>query len=281
MIGPELLAILYGLSSAAFWGAGDFMGGLATRRSSVLSVLLISEAIGLPLLLVLALVQREPIPSAATTLWSVAAGIFGLIAVGALYRALAHGSIAVAAPVTGIIGAAIPVVFSILTDGAPRASQLLGCAIGLVGIWLVTRSGERGAASSGAWLAVVAGVGFGLYFICFKQAGSESTFLPILIARAITFGAVLPLALLRGVATRTNWRSLAPAAALSGVFDTAANAAFVLASQSGRLALVAVLASLYPAMTVLLARLVLGEATTRQQHLGLGVVVAAIACMVI
>jgi drug/metabolite transporter (DMT)-like permease len=247
----------------------------------VLAVLVISEAVGLPLLLAMALAQGESLPSAGALAWSIAAGVFGLIAVGTLYRALAHGNIAVAAPITGIIGAAIPVAFSVVVDGAPRATQIAGCALGLAGVWLVTRSGERGGGLAGAGLAAVAGVGFGVYFICFKQAGSESTFTPILIARTITFVGVLPLALLRGVLPQTDWRALSPLAAASGVLDTLANAAFVVASQSGRLALVAVLGSLYPAMTVLLARLVLRERTTRTQNIGLGVVVAAIACMVV
>lgn len=275
---PSLTSVLLGLASAAAWGAGDFSGGLASRRAPVLGVLALGQLAGASLVAAIALGLGEPAPPAGAVAWAVSAGALGAVGLGALYRALAVGRMAVVAPVSAVLSAALPVAWGIAEDGLPPATKLAGFALALAGIWLVARSGETGEGRAGLLLAVVAGCAFGGFLVTMHRAAQEGTFWPLAAAR----GTSLALALAVALARRRPFlppRAAVPLVLLSGALDAGGNAFFVLAAQVGRLDVASVLSSMYPAGTVLLAALVLRERVSRPQGAGLAAVAAAIALL--
>ena len=276
MIGRDLTAVVFGLASAVSWGAGDFGGGLATKRAPVFGVLAISHTAGLLLLIGLALAWREPFPSATDLGWGVAAGVVGMVGLASLYRALAVGQMGLVAPVSAVLTAALPALFGALTEGLPGALKLTGFGLALMGIWLVAGAGASAGTGKGLGLAFLAGCAFGTFFILLHRAGENLIFWPLVAARVGSLGLALPITLARGRSWRLNVRLLG-LMVLSGTLDVAGNTFFVLAGQTGRLDVAAVLASLYPASTVLLAAVLLGERMKRVQLAGVMAAFAAIA----
>ena len=273
-------AVGLGLLSAASWGAGDFCGGLATRRANAFSVVIGSQAVGALLLIGLALALGQPLPPAAAWGWGALAGAAGALGLTALYRALATGRMGVAAPLSAVFAAALPVALSALTSGLPAPLTLIGFTLALLAVWLLSRP-EHAAplAARDLGLPLLAGAGFGLFFVCVaqaNQAGGAASFWPLVAARAASLG------LMGGMARVTGQTPWPPRAAwrlgtLSGLLDAGGNAFFMLAVSVGRLDVAAVLSSLYPASTVLLAGLVLRERFTRLQLAGIAAALAAIA----
>jgi len=272
----QLTTVILGLLTAVLWGGGDFCGGLATRKASVITVLLLAETSGLLLLITLGLAWHEPWPTAHTVGWSMAAGFSGVVGLAALYQALAVGKAGVVAPISAILAAALPVLFTVLTTGLPAPLQLFGFGLAFVAVWLVAQTDEPGGTIAGLRLALLAGCGFGGFYILINQAGNESTFWPVAVARLVALVPLLGIAFYRRLSVRPT-RSIIVIAGLSGLLDAGANATFVLASQSGRLDVAAILASLYPATTVLLSWLLLGERITWVQRTGVLAALAAIA----
>lgn len=269
-------AILLGLASAASWGAGDFTGGLASRRSPVLGVMVVGQVGAVALIVAIALLVREVSPAPAAIGWAVAAGVAGAVGLAALYRGLAVGRMAVVAPVSAVLSAAIPVVWSGLAEGLPPPPKLAGFALALAGIWLVARADAPGRGQAGLALGLLAGCGFGTYLVLMHHAAQGGTFWPLAAAR----GTSLALAFAAVVARQRAWvppRSAAPLVLVSGVLDAGGNTLFVLAMQAGRLDVAAVLSSMYPASTVLLAAGLLHERVTRPQGVGIVAVLGAIA----
>jgi drug/metabolite transporter (DMT)-like permease len=271
--------VLLGLGSAASWGAGDFSGGLAARRSPLLGVLLVGQLTGAALMALLALLVHEGAPSPATLGWSMTAGALGAVGLAALYRGLAVGRMAVVAPVSAVLSAALPVAWGALSEGVPTATRLAGFALALLAIWLVARTpsgGDRATGRAGLGLALLAGACFGGFLISMNLGARGGTFWPLSAARSTAFLLLLVAARVR----RGGWRPAAgalPLVLLSGALDAGGNALFVLSSQAGRLDVAAVLASMYPASTVLLASAVLRERIGRTQALGIAVALGAIA----
>lgn len=272
-VSPEHLAVAYGVASAATWGAGDFSGGLASRRMDVFRVVLASQALGLVLLAAFALAGQEQAPLFADLAWGAAAGLSGGIGVASLYAALATGRMGIAAPVTAVVASIVPVTVGIATQGAPGPLAFAGFSLALVGIWLVSRpTGEKGSRRA-LGLAIVAGAGFGGFLVLIHQA--DGILWPLVSARGASALLMLAIVLRRPVAT-TDARPARTLVLLAGVLDTAGNLFFVLAATVGRLDAAAVLSGLYPAMTVLLARFLLQERLTLHQLAGLGVMLASI-----
>lgn len=277
MLTTDFLAIAYGLASAASWGSGDFSGGLASRRGSVYSVVLISQLIGALFLFALAFSLEESIPSADNLILGGLAGILGVVGLVALYQGLSSGRMGVVAPATALVAAGIPVLVSLFTEGLPAASQLAGFGMGLIAVWLLSSGGDGGTIRARELgLALTAGSAFGMFFILIDQVSQSAVLWPLVAARvaSVSFLSIL-------VAARRGWERPTPAQlpliTLSGIFDTGGNAFFALATRLGRLDIAAVLSSLYPATTVLLAWLVLKERLMPQQWLG---VLAALAALV-
>lgn len=278
---PELLAVAYGLASAAVWGAGDFSGGLATKRGNVYMVVTLSQLVGLVCLLALALLLEGTLPPARDLLFGALAGLAGVIGILALYTGLARGRMGVVAPMTAVLSASIPVIVGIVTEGIPPVLVLVGFGLAVTAVWLLSGGGKAdGIRRDELGLALLAGLGFALFFVFIDQLSTGVIFWPLTAARV----ASVPLLLLfilgrrqwQGVTTARLPHSLLPIIALSGILDSGGNYFFALATQSGRLDIAAVLASLYPASTVLLARLILKETLGSRQWLGVGVALIAL-----
>ena len=275
--GPEVLAVIYGLASALTWGAGDFSGGLATRRANPYIVVAISQGVGLFLLLALALLLGEPIPPQEDLMWGALAGLAGGIAILLLYRALAVGQMGIAAPITAVLAAVGPVIFSAFTEGAPSELQLGGFAIAVLGVWLLSRPSGPLGKPQGIGLAVLSGLAIGAFLILLDQAGTTALYWPLVAARTASLTMMTALVLLNRKAGEFPRGRTLPVVLLSGVMDAAGNAFFVLAAQVGRLDVATVISSLYPASTILLAAVVLKERVRRLQVVGIVAALAAIA----
>lgn len=274
----QLASALLGLSSALVWGAGDFCGGLGARRASVLSVLILAEASGFVLLMVAAFVFREPAPTLSLIGWAVLAGLTGTIGLGALYRGLATGRAGIVAPVSAVVGAAIPALYSVITVGLPKHVQLVGFVIAALAVILASQSEEDEKGASAFRFGILSGLGFGGFFLFIHLSGAEgSTFLPLAIARFI----VIPIVLVIGIVRRASIppTTILPIIILSGILDAGGNVLFLLASTLGRLDVATILSSLYPASTVILSRVILHEKISRLQQLG--VILALLAIVLI
>jgi drug/metabolite transporter (DMT)-like permease len=280
IISPELAAVFFGLAASASWGAGDFSGGFATKRSNVISVITVAHGIGFVLMIALALVTREPIPPLVDWGWGVVAGLAGVLGLIAFYQALAVGRMGVAAPITGVVAALLPVVVGLISEGLPDTSHLLGFALALISVFLVSYSAGTTWNSSGAGLAVLGGIGFGLFLVFAGQVSDSAVFWPLVAARGASTTMMTVLILRRKLAIPSERRLWMPML-LAGGLDALGNVFYVLASQAGRLDVAAVLSSLYPAMTILLARLVLKEHFGRIQFVGIVLALLAIALIVL
>lgn len=271
-----LLGIGFGLTAASSWGAGDFCGGLASKRTHVYGVVILSQLVGLGLLIVLALLLAEPVPTLTDILWAGLAGLAGTVGLAALYRGLATGPMGVVAPVAAVTSVILPLIFGAFLEGIPAWSQLLGFGLALCAVWLITRpgSGSRFQARALA-LPLLAGLGFGAFFILIDHVSASAVLWPLAAARATSVLVLLVVVLL----TRQRAKPAAsqiPLILMSGLFDTGGNAFYALAARAGRLDIAAVLSSLYPAVTVVLARLILKERLSRQQGLGLALAMIAV-----
>lgn len=273
-----MTAVFLATGCAVIYGMADFFGGLATRRSKVLAVVMLSQITGL--LFVLPLLPLLPgVPSLGAIGWGMAAGLSGGLGVILFYRALAGGVMSVVAPATATTSMALPVLAGLAMGERPEPLALVGVAIAVAAVILVSQSGGggEGRAALGPVLASLAsGAGFGGFFILLKQVPEEAGMWPLFGARLATLVMVGVLALSTGHALRPG-RAAVPAIIAAGVLDMGANVLYLLASQRGLLALVAVLVSLYPASTLLLARYVLGERLSALQAAGVGLALGAVA----
>ena len=264
-----------GLISAACWGAGDFSGGLATKRANVYSVVIASQLVGVILLIGLALAFSESTPTLLQIVWGGAAGVAGAIGLIALYRALALGRMGVAAPVSGVVTAIVPVIGGMFIEGLPKTIQLIGFIVAMIGVWFVSRADDSKIIWRDLNLPIVAGIGFGFFLIFINRASGNGILLPLVAARAASLGVTV-------IATSIMRQPLLPKIdhlpliAIVGVMDAGGNAFYALAAQMGRLDVSAVLSSLYPASTILLAWIVLKERLTRTQWAGVAATMLAI-----
>jgi uncharacterized membrane protein len=272
--------ILFGLLSALTWGAGDFNGGLAAKRSNPYGVVIVAHLISLGLLLALIAVVREPVPPANDWLWGGAAGLAGGIGLLLLYRALAEGRMSVAAPVSALLAAAIPVLAGILRDGNPGALVLFGFLLALAAVWLVSGGEGLSVRFDDLRQPVVAGIAFGGFFIFLERASQTSLLWPLVAIRIVSITSLFSYAIL----TRQTWlprrESLVPIV-LSGVLDTVGNASYAMSARLGRLDVAAMLGALYPGATVLLAWVFLKERISRVQTIGILLALAAIVMLTI
>jgi len=270
---------------AAAWGTADFVGGIAARRTHALSVLALSTPVGL--LVVLAAVAVDGWTTDGLVVALVAGTCAGL-GLFCLYAALGIGPMSVVAPVSAVVGALIPVGAGLAAGERPGALSLVGTAVALGAVVLVSREpepadGHRGGAKSrtGLVLALVAGVGIGLSLVLLEHAaGDESRLAPLLPARLAAWAAVA-IAILVAKAPFVATRSARWLAAGAGLLDASAYVCYLLALRGGLLSVVGVLVSLYPAGTVLLARVVLGERTSRVQNAGLALAAVGVTLMVL
>lgn len=265
----------FSLVAAVAWGVGDFAGGLAARKSNVFAVVVIADAAGLLLMLALALLNREPLPSARGLLLGALAGLIGGLGLTAFYRCLAIGKVGLNASLTAVLAVAIPVLFGLFLQGFPRPAQLAGLCIALSGILLISLPDSSGGPVRGLGLAMAAGAGFGGFLVLSKLAGDLGLFWILTATR------VSSLALIWVILLATERRAMPGLAAwrvsfAAGILDVLGNLFFVLATRSGRLDISAVLSSLYPAVTILLAVVFLRERISLRQGFGVTAALAAV-----
>ena len=263
------------LTAAACWGAGDFSGGLASRKSSPFRSVLLIYSVGLVALGIVAFARGEALPPASDLIWGAVAGLFGMVGIVFLFQGFAAGRMGIVAPVSGVLATGLPVVFNAFTVGLPDALKLAGFAVALVSIWLLSRPERLGGRPEGLGLAVVAGVCFGSFFITLDQVSKASMFWPLIAGRAASITVMLLFVLVTRRAMPLHglpWGLFL----VAGVLDVMGNVFFLLAIQNGRLDVASVLASLYPAITALLARITIKENITRLQVAGVTAAMLAI-----
>jgi drug/metabolite transporter (DMT)-like permease len=255
------------LAATFAWGLSDFIGGYASRRANAFLLTTITHVSGTTLMVLLALRFHSSFPSHGLA-WATAAGLFGGVALAIFYRVLAAGNMGLSAPVAALLGAAVPTAFGIWTEGVPGPVPVAGFLLAGIGIWLISRSEGAAGRPKGIGTAVLAGLGFAGYFLCIKEAGNGSVFWLAATSRSVSFlttGAIV-------LATRQFKpmdRTGVAWGLLLGVLDIAGSALFIRASQIGRLDAAVLISSLYPAITVLLARLVLKEHFSRWKLIGM------------
>lgn len=285
------MGIVLGLLAAISYGASDFAGGLASRRANALTVVVVTQLTGVVLLLALLPWTWAGGPTTQAWAWGAPAGLAGGVGVVLLYRGLAIGRMSVVAPITALLAAALPVLIGLAQGERPSWAAAAGVAVALIAIVLVSSAADppdhviTDAPPTAALLrrpglleALGSGTGFGLFFALLGQVQGGGAVWPLLAAKAASLTLLLLLALSRRAPLRPPSGTLG-LMVFAGALDMAANGAFLLASRASLLSLASVLTSLYPATTILCARLVLHERLTRVQSGGL--VLAALGVVLI
>jgi drug/metabolite transporter (DMT)-like permease len=265
---PIQLAPALALSATCAWGVSDFIGGFASRRANAFLLTTITHVSGTTLMTLLALRTHAEFPGRHSVLWAAIAGLFGGVALATFYRALAMGNMGLTAPVAAVLGAAIPAVFGIVTQGMPGARPIIGFVLAGAGIWLISRTEGAAGTPRGIGAAVLAGLGFAAYYLSIHQAGDGNIFWLAGISRSASFvvtGAIVLVAAQFRPIDRTG----VLLAVVAGLVDISGTALFIRSSQMGRLDSAVVISSLYPVITVLMARIFLKEHFSRWRFVGL------------
>ena len=276
---PQFAPAAYSVTAVFIWGASDFAGGYGARRANTFVLTAFSHLCAFALMLVIAFAAHGAFPNRASIFWALAAGAIGGFSIAIFYRALASGHMGLAAPIGALLGAAIPTLVDIALEGAPSRWSILGFALAILAIWLIARpeaAGENDESGhpKGVAAAALAGVGFAGFYLCIHQATGSPTWVAA-ISRIGSFAAT-SIAILATRAPLQLNRSATTFGALAGCLDIIGVALFILASQHGRLDEAVVITSLYPAITVLLARIVLKEHFSRWRFVGLLAALAAV-----
>ncbi len=269
----SFVPVAFSLGAVSAWGTSDFLGGYTSRRASSFPLTMMGHGTGMVVMATVALLTHAPLPEAHAVKWALVAGVSGGGALAIFYRALASGKMGLTAPVAAVLGAAIPTLFAIFTEGLPGNLKLLGFVMAALGIWLISRT-EETAELKGLGMAVLAGVGFAGFFMAVKQAGDGS---PFWIAVCSRFASLVVTGII--VIARRDFhlgRTSMIMGAIAGVLDITGSVMFVRAAQLGRLDTAVVLTSLYPVLTVLYARIFLKEKFTRWKTVGMLAALASV-----
>ena len=275
----------FGLLSATSWGGSDFVGGIGARRAPALLVVAAGHIVSLLLLLVLCRVLHAAIPASGPLLYAALGGFEGSLALAIFYRALAMGAMGLTAALTGLLTALVPVLFSLVHEGLPTPLTCVGLALGLVAIWLITHTPAAKAAALNRTstprlpllLGAIAGLGFGTQLILFKMASPGGILWTMTAARAA--GVIALVIVVAVMPPKAPWRGFWLTGIVAGVLDTAGNLFYIQATRVGRLDIAAIVCSMYPAGTILLAAIVLREWPTRRQFAGIALALAAVALL--
>jgi drug/metabolite transporter (DMT)-like permease len=278
------MATILALTAAVLYGSADFLGGAASRRAHALAVLAVSAPLGAVVLLTAALVAGGP-PRAAGLGWAAAAGICGGLGLIVFYSGLAAGPMNVVAPVTALVSTLLPVGVALASGERQRPVVYAGGLVCLAAIVLVSaerpasarRAGRRQTARAAGY-GVAGGIAFGLFLLFLRYAGQSGVYWPVAASRLTGAAVILAAAAWHGI--RPGWRGWQPrvlaATVCAGAFDAAANLCYVLAARAGMFGIAVILTSLYPGVTVVLARVVLGERMRASQRLGLALAAAGV-----
>jgi len=279
------MALVLALLSAVFYGTADFLGGIAARRSAALAATALAQGVGLVVVALAAPLfpgERMLLSEAG---WGVGAGVTGAVGVALLYYGLAVGRVSVVAPVTAVCAIAIPVVVAGALGERPAPLAVCGIGAAVLSVGLISRGVDPAGSPAAVrdrsiFIALASGAAIGAFLVCLARAGTRSGLWPLVVARASSTVLLAGAALVSKAGLRLSRAALLPAVAC-GAIDVLANALYVLAAGTGPLGLVATLASLYPASTVLLARIVLKERLRGVQSVGLACATVAIVLITI
>ena len=269
--------VLVALAAAFVYGAADFFGGIASRKTAATAVVVISQVAGF-VVLALAWIALPGRFYAADIVWGVGAGLAGAFGIAALYAALAIGRMGVVSPVTAVVGASVPVAVGLALGQRPAPLAAAGIALAFVAVALVSANAETRRISlrePGLALALISGAGIGLLYVCLARGHADGGLALLVTTRITSLTLLVVYALARRESLRPAPGSL-PTILLAGALDMGANVLYVIASRHGLLPVVAVLTSLYPASTVLLARIVLHEHLQRLQWCGVGCAICGV-----
>lgn len=276
-----MLSIIFGFLSAASWGAGDFSGGLASRKLGAYRAVLYADFFGLLAILVAMGFHPESIPSWSVLLYAMIGGALGSIGLLTLYYSLIQGQMSIAAPVSALFAAVLPVVVGVITEGLPKFPQMIGFTLALSAVWLISQGNQterfRLEHLADLRLPILAGVGFGSYFIFMHYAtrGTDTILWPMIASRLAGTVFIFLVVLFRReplAVPRAAWTVVF----FNAILDVAGNFFYILASRVGRLDVAAVLSSLYPGATVLLAWILLKERISFKQWIGIAAALSAI-----
>jgi drug/metabolite transporter (DMT)-like permease len=274
-----LLSILYGIASALSWGAGDFAGGLSSRKVGAYRAVFYADFFGLLVLIAAYFIYPETLPAARVIWVSAIGGMLGTVGLLILYYSLTKGQMSIAAPVSALFAAVLPVIVGSITEGLPGLFQLIGFVLALAAVWLISQGDGSFHISrlSDLRLPVLAGLGFGCYFIFLHSATQDTTAIlwPMIISRVAGTLLVLAFVLARREPLSVP-RGAWDVVLINATLDLAGNFFYLLASRAGRLDIAAVLSSLYPGATVILAWILLKERITRWQMAGILLALGAI-----
>jgi len=268
------------LLSAATWGGSDFAGGWGARRASSLLITASGQVVSLAVLLCICFFLRLPVPNSRYLIYAAIGGFEGAFALAIFYRALAMGAMGLTAALTGLLTALIPVLFGLFHTGWPGSMTTAGLAVGLAAIWMISQSQSASGSGTPARaliLGACAGTGFGAQLILFKL-GAEGGVLWALTSGRIAGAAAILLTVVI-VRPKGGWRGFWLAGIISGCLDTLGNLFYMMASQTGRLEVAAVICSMYPAGTIILAGIILRERPTNRQIAGMGLALVAVALL--
>jgi drug/metabolite transporter (DMT)-like permease len=284
--------VALGLASAAIWGTSDFVGGIVARRLPSSAVVTLSHLLSLALLVSLALIHKSAWPDTRSAVYGALAGVACGTGVMVLYKALALGGMGLTAAVSGVLAAVLPVLWAFSTEGLPRIPQLAGIMLAGVAIWMIARAPGSLSSKQAILLGAAAGASFGLLFILLKLAGRGGVLWPLAWSRlaSATLAAIVTWIGARRIGARRTvsakldarpkllWPGWAVLGliAIAGIFDASGNTFYTIATRLGRLDITAVLSSLYPASTILLAAVLLKERTTRSQTAGMALALVAV-----
>jgi drug/metabolite transporter (DMT)-like permease len=264
-----VLAAVLALGASVAWGIGDFIGGLKSRVLAPLAVLAVAQPVGLAAVAIVALVHWEPWPGA-STLYAAPAALLGTLGLVAFYRGMAAGAISLVAPIAAT-GALLPVAYGLATGERPSGVQLAGIALAVGGAVLTSYEpadeSQPARLTAGIGWALLAAVAFGGYFVPMHKASEGDFVWATLVFRMTSFSLVLAGVLVFRPRLTRSPRDLAVLACI-GLADTTGNVLFAAAASQGLVSVVSVLASLYPVVTVALARMYLRERVTRVQETG-------------
>jgi drug/metabolite transporter (DMT)-like permease len=275
------------LASAAIWGTSDFVGGIAARRLPSPAVVTLSHSLSLVVLVSLALIHRSTWPDTPSAIYGALAGLACGTGVMVLYKALSLGGMGLTAAVSGVLAAVLPVVWAFATEGLPRVPQIAGIVLAAVAIWMIARAPGSPSSKQAILLGAAAGGSFGCLFILLKLAGRGGVLWPLAWSRLASMTLAM---IVTWIATRRSgaakgdpkpalswpgWPVLA-LIAIAGIFDASGNTFYTIATRLGRLDVAAVLSSLYPASTILLAAVLLKERATRSQAAGMALALVAV-----
>ncbi len=270
----QFTSAVYALGAVCTWGISDFLGGYTARRFNSFFLAMIGHAGGFSMVFAIAASRHMALPAPSSMAWAMLAGASGGTALALFYRALSQGKMGLAAPMSTVIGAAIPAVFSFWVEGFPKPLAIAGFGLALIGIWLISRPEDAGR-PQGLGLAAIAGLGFAGFYIFMKEARSGAA----LWLAACSRGASLVVTAIITVAGKKFSPFYAKGAvigALAGCLDVSGTVMFVRAAQTGRLDTTVVLTSLYPVITILLAGMILKERFTPWKTAGMAAALAAV-----